>query len=38
MLVQLTQRRIHLSLCGLMTIGSTLLLIFVLATPGALLI
>jgi anti-anti-sigma regulatory factor len=36
--MQLTQRRIHLGLFGLMTIGSTLLLIFVFATPGALLI
>ncbi len=36
--MQLTQRQIHLGLFGLMTIGSTLLLVFVLATPGALLI
>jgi rsbT co-antagonist protein RsbR len=36
--VQLTQRQIHLGLFGLMTIGSTLLLVFVLATPGALLL
>ena len=35
--MQLTQRQIHLGLFGLMTIGSTLLLVFVLATPGALL-
>jgi len=36
--VQLTQRQIQLGLFGLMTTGSTLLLIFVLATPGALLL
>jgi anti-anti-sigma regulatory factor len=38
MFVQLTQRQIHLGLFGLMTIASTLLLIFVAATPGALLL
>jgi len=34
----LTQRQIHLGIFGLMTAGSTFLLVFVLATPGALLI
>lgn len=36
--MQLTQRQIHLGLFILMTVGSFLLLVFVFATPGAMLI